>query len=77
MRAFWAIALLCLVVPATTFAQTTDPALTVQERALCRPDALRLCLFKLGNAGALRQCLRDNRDNLSAPCLDLLKTRGN
>ncbi len=78
MRAFWGpalsrLAFLCLALPA--LAQT--PELTDTERALCRPDAIRLCLFKLGDAEALRQCLRDNREDLSTPCLDLLKSRGN
>lgn len=73
MRAFWAIACLCLASPA--WGQGLE--LSDKERFLCRPDALRYCLFKLGDAEALRQCLRDNRDNLSAPCLDLLESRGN
>ena len=73
MRALWTIILLCLAVPAHS--QPKGPS--DQERALCRPDAVRFCLFKVGDADALRQCLRDNREKLSAPCRGLLKSRGN
>jgi hypothetical protein len=77
MRAIQALLLACLVLPHQTFAQTPAPDLTAEERALCRPDAIRLCFFKIGRAEALRQCLRDNRAELSAPCLSLLEQRGN
>lgn len=73
MRAFWAIACLCLACPA--WGQSLE--LTAEERALCRPDAVRFCLFQLGDADGLRQCLRDNRERLSKPCLGLLTSRGN
>jgi hypothetical protein len=77
MRAFQALLLACLMLPNATLGQTPAPDLTAQERALCRPDAIRLCFFKIGRAEALRQCLRDNRAKLSPPCLSLLESRGN
>jgi hypothetical protein len=77
MRALQALLLACLVMPQPTYSQTPAPDLTAEERALCRPDAIRLCFFKIGRAEALRQCLRDNRAQLSAPCLSLLESRGN
>ncbi len=73
MRIACVIALLCLAAPA--WGQTSR--LSDQEQALCRPDAIRFCLFKLGEPEALRRCLRDNRERLSTPCLGLLKSRGN
>jgi hypothetical protein len=73
MRTLRAIAFLCLAVPA----QSQARELSEQERALCRPDVVRYCLFKLGDADALRQCLRDNREKLSTACRGLLKSRGN
>jgi hypothetical protein len=77
MRLFGALALITLAVPAPAQAQAQAKAVTAQEQTACRTDALRFCLFKLGDADALRQCLRDNRANLSTPCLALLKSRGN
>jgi hypothetical protein len=77
MRAVLALLLACLVMPQQTLAQTPAPDLTAEERALCRPDAIRLCFFKLGRAEALRQCLRNNRAQLSPPCLSLLISKGN
>jgi hypothetical protein len=77
MRAFQALLLACLVMPLPVSGQTPAADLTAEERALCRPDAIRLCFFKIGRAEALRQCLRDNRAELSPPCLALLESRGN
>lgn len=77
MRATSALLLACLVMPLPVYSQTPAPDLTAAERALCRPDAIRLCFFKLGRAEALRQCLRNNRADLSPPCLALLESRGN
>lgn len=77
MRAIQALLSACLVLPGPTFGQPAAPDLTAEERALCRPDAIRLCFFKIGRAAALRQCLRDNRAQLSAPCLTLLQSGGN
>jgi hypothetical protein len=77
MRAVQALLLACLALPNPTYSQTPAPDLTAEERALCRPDAIRLCFFKIGRAEALRQCLRDNRNQLSAPCQGLLASRGN
>jgi hypothetical protein len=77
MRAFQALPLACLVMPMPSHSQTPAPDLTDEERALCRPVASRLCFFKIGRAEALRQCLRDNRADLSLPCLSLLESRGN
>ncbi len=73
MRMSCVIALLCLAAPA--WGQTSR--LSDQEQTLCRPDAIRFCLFKLGEPEALRRCLRYNRERLSTPCLGLLKSRGN
>ncbi len=73
MRIACVIALSCLGGPAC--AQTSR--LSEHEQALCRPDAIRFCLFKLGEPEALRRCLSDNRERLSTPCLGLLKSRGN
>lgn len=75
MGAFWALP--CLVLLSSALPALAQSDLTDQERAMCRPDAIRFCLFKLGDADSLRQCLRDNREDLSQPCLDLLKSRGN
>jgi hypothetical protein len=78
MRAFQALLLACLIMPALpAISQTPAPDLTAEEQALCRPDAIRFCFFKIGRAEALRQCLRDHRDELSAPCQGLLASRGN
>ncbi len=77
MRAFQALFLACLVMPIPTLAQTPTPALTAEERALCRPDAIRLCFIKIGRSEELRKCLRNNRAELSPPCLALLQSRGN
>ncbi len=73
MRMACVIALSCLAGPAC--AQTFR--LSDQEQALCGPDVIRFCLFKHGEPEALRSCLRDNRERLSALCLGLLKSRGN
>jgi hypothetical protein len=78
MRAFQALLLACLVMPALpAVSRTTASGLTAEEQALCRPDAIRFCFFKIGRAEALRRCLRDNRTQLSAPCQGLLASRGN
>ncbi len=78
MPAFQAILLACLVMPAfPAFSQTNAPELTAEEQALCRPDAIKFCFFRIGRAEALRQCLRDHREQLSAPCQGLLASRGN
>jgi hypothetical protein len=78
MHAFQAILLACLLLPAIpAFSQTPAPELTAEEQALCRPDAIKFCFFKIGRADALRQCLRDNRERLSSPCQGLLASRGN
>ncbi len=78
MRAFQALVLACLLMPPLpAFSQTPAPELTAEERSLCHPDAIRFCFFKIGRAEALRQCLRDHRAALSAPCQGLLATRGN
>ena len=77
MRAFQALLLACLVLPHPAISQTPAPDLTAEEQALCRPDAIRLCFWRIGRAEALRACLRENRDKLSAPCLALLQSRGN
>jgi hypothetical protein len=68
---------LCLLPITAVFAQEAAPDLTAEEQALCRPDAIRLCLFKVGNAEALRACLREKKDRLSTPCLGLIESRGN
>jgi hypothetical protein len=58
-------------------AQQISGALSAQEQALCRPDAIRLCLFSVANADALRACLRRNKPELSPPCRKLIESRGN
>jgi hypothetical protein len=75
MHAFRAIICACLLMSQPVFSQTA--ALTAEERALCRPDALKFCFFKIGQAEDLRQCLQDNRADLSAACQGLLAKRGN
>lgn len=78
MRAFQALVFACLFMPALpAISQTPAPELTAEEQAVCRPDAIRFCFFKIARAEALRQCLRDNRAALSAPCQGLLAARGN
>lgn len=69
-------ATLMAVAPAA-YAQTPAPQITAEEQALCRPDAIRLCFFKLANADALRACLRSKKPALSAPCRALIEKRGN
>ena len=76
MRAFRALLFVCLMLPHSAISQTPAADLTAEEQALCRPDAIRLCFWRIGRAEALRACLRDNRDKLSAPCLALLQSRG-
>jgi hypothetical protein len=77
MRAFQAIVLARLFLAGTDQGQSPAPELTAEERALCHADAIKFYFFKIGRAEALRQCLRDNRENLSAPCAGLLASRGN
>jgi hypothetical protein len=77
MRQTKFIIALCLLLPIMATAQEAAPEVTAEEQALCRPDAIRLCFFKLGNAEKLRACLRKNKEDLSAPCLGLIESRGN
>jgi hypothetical protein len=78
MRAVLAVPLACLVMPVfPTLSQTPAPEPTAEEQAQCRPDAIKFCFFKIGRAEALRQCLRNYREKLSAPCQGLMASRGN
>lgn len=67
-----AIAALALSVPAV-MAQT---ALTSQEKAACRPDAMKLCATSVGKPAQMNQCLIENKANLSAACLAVVEAHG-
>lgn len=46
---------------------------TEAEKALCRPDARRLCMNEIPKGVfAILYCLKDNRAQLSRGCADLL-----
>jgi hypothetical protein len=47
-------------------------AITPQENAVCRKDAIRNCFFSLGSAEATRACLRKNVETLSPKCKALV-----
>jgi hypothetical protein len=55
-------------------AQATE-AITPQENAICRKDAIRNCFFSLGSGEATRACLRKNVETLSPKCKALIKGR--
>lgn len=42
------------------------------EKAVCRPDARRLCLTEIPKGIAVLYCLKDNRAQLSRGCAELL-----
>jgi hypothetical protein len=51
---------------------------TPEQRAACRPDVRKFChkLKEADGDDAYLQCLELNRDSLSKPCSDMLKSYG-
>lgn len=82
--ALWTAAIsLILGVPLTAYAQPlpvmkASCALpTEAEKALCRPDAKRLCGAEIPKGiFAILYCLKDNRAQLSRGCAELLQGCG-
>jgi hypothetical protein len=56
---------LAQTVAGTAFAQQQPPA---AAQAACRGDAQRLCASQIGNPPAVRACLVQNLNQLSAEC---------
>ncbi len=67
-----ALAALALSVSAG-IAQT---ALTMQEKAACRPDAMKLCASSEGKPEQMSQCLVENKASLSEACLKVVEAHG-
>lgn len=51
-------------------------ALTMQEKAACRSDAIRLCASSEGKPAQMSQCLVENKTSLSEACLKVLEAHG-
>lgn len=51
-------------------------AQTAQEQAACRSDAKKLCSSHVGNAAAMKTCLRENKASLSEACLKVIEKHG-
>ncbi len=51
---------------------------SADERAACRPDALRFCLGNalMMNIPGVVHCLAANKKKISQPCRDVLTKRG-
>jgi len=49
---------------------------TPQEQNACSRDASRLCRKDLGNDGAVKACLQQNRARLSASCRKVFESHG-
>ena len=62
--------------PILALAQKPSPELTQEEQAACTSDAIRMCFTSIGQADAMRACLRRNKPNLSTSCRKLIESRG-
>jgi len=49
---------------------------TLEERDSCRRDTVRLCKGVVPEDGPMLNCLKTNRDRLSAACRTVLETHG-
>ena len=57
-------------------AGVAQTALTSQEKAACRPDAIKLCASSAGNPAKMSQCLVENKASLSEACLKVVEAHG-
>jgi len=57
-------------------AGVAQTALTLQEKAACRPDAIKLCASSEGKPAEMTQCLVENKDSLSEACLKVVEAHG-
>jgi hypothetical protein len=49
---------------------------TSEERAACAPDAFRLCVDHIPDAGKVELCLRQRNADLSAACRSVFERTG-
>jgi hypothetical protein len=49
---------------------------TPQDRAACRPDALKFCKDVLGDKFLVLDCLREKQDQISRACYAVLEKYG-
>jgi len=68
----FALPLLLLCHSTTTRADPGTPA----ERESCRRDTVRLCKGVVPEDGPMLNCLKTNRNKLSAACRTVLETHG-
>jgi hypothetical protein len=68
------ISMLIIGVSSTALADSGTP----EQRAACRPDVRKFChkLKEADGDDAYLGCLELNRDSLSKPCSDMLKSYG-
>jgi hypothetical protein len=57
------MAALLVGIPGSLFAQGTD-----EQREACMPDAFRLCMSAMPDAGRVENCLRNAGPQLSSAC---------
>jgi len=71
-------ALVLAFIAAASSAALAQSSGTPEQRAACGPDVRRFCYRVKQSDGdnAYLQCLELNRDNLSAKCLNMLKSYG-
>jgi hypothetical protein len=57
-------------------AAMAQTALTSEEKAACRPDAMKLCSASVGKPAQMNACLRDNKAKLSDACRKVVEAHG-
>lgn len=60
------LVLLCLALNGSAALAQSGP--TAEERAACRPDAIKFCASAVGKPAQMNTCLRDNKTRLSESC---------
>lgn len=51
-------------------------AVTKQEQAACRSDAVKFCSDHVGKPSEMNACLRDNKESLSQACRAVVEAHG-
>ena len=64
------------VLAVSVSAAMAQTPLTSQEKAACRPDAMKLCSSSVGKPEQMNQCLEANKANLSEACLKVVEAHG-
>lgn len=64
-----------LIGTSAAFAQG-EHAGTAREQQACSRDASRFCRMQLGDDGAVRACLEQNRKKLTAACRNVFRSHG-